>query len=198
MSTFQELGVIPEIQRAVTELGFEQPMPVQSEVIPRLLAHTRDIIALAQTGTGKTAAFGIPVIQKINVKQLTPQTLILCPTRELCLQIAGDLTDFSTYVEDIKILPVYGGSSIDSQIRTLKRGVHIIVATPGRLIDLIKRKTVSLGDVHTMVLDEADEMLNMGFSEDIDEILSHLPESRSMLLFQPPCRRRLKRLLASI
>lgn len=183
MSTFQELGVIPEIQRAVTELGFEQPMPVQSEVIPRLLAHTRDIIALAQTGTGKTAAFGIPVIQKINVKQLTPQTLILCPTRELCLQIAGDLTDFSTYVEDIKILPVYGGSSIDSQIRTLKRGVHIIVATPGRLIDLIKRKTVSLGDVHTMVLDEADEMLNMGFSEDIDEILSHLPESRSMLLF---------------
>jgi len=183
MSTFQELGVIPEIQRAVTELGFEQPMPVQSEVIPRLLAHTRDIIALAQTGTGKTAAFGIPVIQKINVKQLTPQTLILCPTRELCLQIAGDLTDFSTYVEDIKILPVYGGSSIDSQIRTLKRGVHIIVATPGRLIDLIKRKTVSLGDVHTMVLDEADEMLNMGFSEDIDEILSHLPDSRSMLLF---------------
>ncbi len=183
MSTFQELGVIPEIQRAVTELGFEQPMPVQSEVIPRLLEHTRDIIALAQTGTGKTAAFGIPVIQKINVKQLTPQTLILCPTRELCLQIAGDLTDFSTYVEDIKILPVYGGSSIDSQIRTLKRGVHIIVATPGRLIDLIKRKTVSLGDVHTMVLDEADEMLNMGFSEDIDEILSHLPESRSMLLF---------------
>lgn len=183
MSTFQELGVIPEIQRAVTELGFEQPMPVQSEVIPRLLANTRDIIALAQTGTGKTAAFGIPVIQKINVKQLTPQTLILCPTRELCLQIAGDLTDFSTYVEDIKILPVYGGSSIDSQIRTLKRGVHIIVATPGRLIDLIKRKTVSLGDVHTMVLDEADEMLNMGFSEDIDEILSHLPESRSMLLF---------------
>jgi hypothetical protein len=183
MSTFQELGVIPEIQRAVTELGFEQPMPVQTEVIPRLLANTRDIIALAQTGTGKTAAFGIPVIQKINVKQLTPQTLILCPTRELCLQIAGDLTDFSTYVEDIKILPVYGGSSIDSQIRTLKRGVHIIVATPGRLIDLIKRKTVSLADVHTMVLDEADEMLNMGFSEDIDEILSHLPDSRSMLLF---------------
>lgn len=183
MTTFQELGVIPEIQQAITELGFEHPMPVQAEVIPRLLANTRDIIALAQTGTGKTAAFGIPVIQKVDLKRLTPQTLILCPTRELCLQIAGDLTDFSTYVEDIKILPVYGGSSIESQIRTLKRGVHIIVATPGRLIDLIKRKTVSLGDVHTMVLDEADEMLNMGFSEDIDEILSHLPDSRSMLLF---------------
>jgi len=183
MRTFEELGVIPEIQKAIIELGFEQPMPVQTEVIPQLLANTRDIIALAQTGTGKTAAFGIPIIQKINVKQLSPQTLILCPTRELCLQIAGDLTDYSTYVQDIKILPVYGGSSIDSQIRTLKRGVHIIVATPGRLIDLIKRKTVSLSDVHTMVLDEADEMLNMGFSEDIDEILSHLPEERSMLLF---------------
>lgn len=183
MRTFEELGVIPEIQKAIAELGFEQPMPVQTEVIPQLLANTRDIIALAQTGTGKTAAFGIPIIQKINVKLLSPQTLILCPTRELCLQIAGDLTDYSTYVEDIKILPVYGGSSIDSQIRTLKRGVHIIVATPGRLIDLINRKTVSLSNVHTMVLDEADEMLNMGFSEDIDEILSHLPEERSMLLF---------------
>ncbi|MCE5205491.1 MAG: DEAD/DEAH box helicase [Porphyromonadaceae bacterium] len=183
MSTFQELGVIPEIQQAIVELGFEQPMPVQTEVIPQLLANTRDIIALAQTGTGKTAAFGIPIIQKINIKQLSPQTLILCPTRELCLQIAGDLTDYSTYVDDIKILPVYGGSSIESQIRTLKRGVHIIVATPGRLIDLIKRKTVSLADVHTVVLDEADEMLNMGFSENIDEILSYLPEERSMLLF---------------
>ncbi|MDD4631315.1 DEAD/DEAH box helicase [Proteiniphilum sp. UBA5510] len=183
MSTFQELGIIPEIQQAVAELGFEQPMPVQTEVIPQLLANTRDIIALAQTGTGKTAAFGIPIIQKTDIGLLSPQTLILCPTRELCLQIAGDLTDYSAYVEDIKILPVYGGSSIESQIRTLKRGVHIIVATPGRLIDLIKRKTVSLSNVHTMVLDEADEMLNMGFSEDIDEILSYLPQERSMLLF---------------
>ena len=194
MSTFEELGVIPEIQQAIIELGFEQPMPVQTEVIPQLLANRRDIIALAQTGTGKTAAFGIPIIQKINVKKLSPQTLILCPTRELCLQIAGDLTDYSTYVEDIKILPVYGGSSIDSQIRTLKRGVHIIVATPGRLIDLINRKTVSLSDVHTMVLDEADEMLNMGFSEDIDEILSHLPEERSMLLFSATMPREMEKI----
>ncbi len=183
MSTFEELGVIPEILQAITELGFESPMPVQAEVIPQLLSEKRDIIGLAQTGTGKTAAFGIPVIQKTNLSLLSPQTVILCPTRELCLQIAGDLTDFSTYVEDLKILPVYGGSSIESQIRTLKRGVHIIVATPGRLIDLINRKTVSLKHVHTIVLDEADEMLNMGFSESIDEILSYVPENRSMLLF---------------
>lgn len=183
MRTFEELGVAPQILRGITEMGYEQPMPVQEEVIPQLLGNTRDIIALAQTGTGKTAAFGIPVIQKTNIKLLSPQTLILCPTRELCLQIAGDLTDLSEYVDDIKILPVYGGSSIESQIRTLKRGVQIIVATPGRLIDLINRKTVSLETVHTVVLDEADEMLNMGFSEDIDEILSYVPENRSMLLF---------------
>ena len=183
MRTFEELGVAPQILRAITEMGYEQPMPVQEEVIPQLLGNTRDIIALAQTGTGKTAAFGIPVIQKTNVKLLSPQTLILCPTRELCLQIAGDLTELSEYVDDIKILPVYGGSSIESQIRSLKRGVQIIVATPGRLIDLINRKTVSLETVHTVVLDEADEMLNMGFSEDIDEILSYVPENRSMLLF---------------
>lgn len=183
MRTFEELGVAPVIQQALIELGFEQPMPVQAEVIPQLLEQRKNIIALAQTGTGKTAAFGIPIIQKTKIKNLSPQTLILCPTRELCLQITGDLTDFSKYVEDIKILPVYGGSSIESQIRSLKRGVHIIVATPGRLIDLIKRKTVSLDNVHTVVLDEADEMLNMGFTEDLDEILSYVPSERSMLLF---------------
>jgi ATP-dependent RNA helicase DeaD len=183
MKTFEELGIAPKIVEAIQEMGFEQPMPVQAEVIPQLLANTQDIIALAQTGTGKTAAFGIPIIQKTDVKLRAPQTLILCPTRELCLQIAGDLTDFSKYVDDIKILPVYGGSSIESQIRSLKRGVQIIVATPGRLIDLINRKVVSLENVHTVVLDEADEMLNMGFTESIDEILSRVPETRSMLLF---------------
>ncbi len=194
MRTFNELGVAPEIQQALEELGFEQPMPVQAEVIPQLLDQTKNIIALAQTGTGKTAAFGIPVIQKTNLKQLSPQTLILCPTRELCLQISGDLTDFSKYVEDIKILPVYGGSSIESQIRSLKRGVHIIVATPGRLLDLIKRKTVSLDNVHTVVLDEADEMLNMGFTEDLDEILSYVPASRSMLLFSATMPREIEKI----
>lgn len=194
MRTFKELGVAPNIQQALDELGFEHAMPVQAEVIPQLLDKTKNIIALAQTGTGKTAAFGIPVIQKTNLKQLFPQTLILCPTRELCLQISGDLTDFSKYIEDIKILPVYGGSSIDSQIRSLKRGVHIIVATPGRLLDLIKRKTVSLESVHTVVLDEADEMLNMGFTEDLDEILSYVPTTRSMLLFSATMPREIEKI----
>ncbi len=183
MKTFDQLGLASEIIEAIQELGFEQPMPVQEEVIPLLLGETRDIIALAQTGTGKTAAFGLPIIQKIDVKKKAPQTLILCPTRELCLQISADLVDYSKYVDGIKILPVYGGSSIDSQIRSLKRGVQVIVATPGRLIDLLNRKVMSLDLVHTVVLDEADEMLNMGFTESIDDILSRVPESRSMLLF---------------
>ena len=183
MKTFEQLGVASEIIKAIQELGFEHPMPVQEEVIPLLLAQTRDIIALAQTGTGKTAAFGLPIIQKIDAKQRVPQALILCPTRELCLQLSADLNDFSKYADGVKILSVYGGSSIDSQIRALKRGVQIIVATPGRLIDLLNRKVVSLDLVHTVVLDEADEMLNMGFTESIDDILSRVPKDRSMLLF---------------
>ncbi len=183
MKTFEELGIAPEICSAIQEMGFEQPMPVQKEVIPQMLANTRDVIALAQTGTGKTAAFGLPIIQKTETYINAPQTLILCPTRELCLQIAGDLSDFSKNITDIRVLPVYGGSSINSQIKALKRGVHIIVATPGRLIDLINRKTVALDNVHTVVLDEADEMLQMGFTDSIDEILSYVPDNRSMLLF---------------
>lgn len=183
MMTFEELGIAPEICSAIQEMGFEQPMPVQKEVIPQMLANTRDVIALAQTGTGKTAAFGLPIIQKTNTSINAPQTLVLCPTRELCLQIAGDLSDFSQKIPSVRVLPVYGGSSINSQIKALKRGVHIIVATPGRLIDLINRKTVSLENVHTVVLDEADEMLQMGFTDSIDEILSHVPDNRSMLLF---------------
>ncbi len=183
MKSFEELGVAPNILRAIQEMGYENPMPVQEEVIPYLLGEIRDIIALAQTGTGKTAAFGLPVIQEIDVKNNVPQALILAPTRELCLQIAGDLADYSKYVDGLRVLPVYGGSSIESQIKTLKRGVQIIVATPGRLIDLINRKTVNLENVKYVVLDEADEMLNMGFSDSIDEILKKVPESRSMLLF---------------
>ena len=183
MKTFEELGIATEIIKAIHELGFEQPMPIQEEVIPLLLGKTRDIIALAQTGTGKTAAFGLPIIQKIDAKQRAPQALVLCPTRELCLQLSTDLNDYSKYYNDVKVLPVYGGSSIDSQIRALKRGVQIIVATPGRLIDLLNRKVVSLDLVHTVVLDEADEMLNMGFTESIDDILSRVPKDRSMLLF---------------
>ena len=183
MKTFEELGVAPEIRRAIEEMGYENPMPVQEEVIPYLLDQIRDVIALAQTGTGKTAAFGLPLLQKVDVKQNVPQALVLAPTRELCLQIAGDLADYSKYIDNLKVLPVYGGSSIESQIKTLKRGVQIIVATPGRLIDLINRKTVELENVKYVVLDEADEMLNMGFTESIDEILSKVPQDRSMLLF---------------
>ncbi|MDR0733305.1 MAG: DEAD/DEAH box helicase [Dysgonamonadaceae bacterium] len=164
-------------------MGYENPMPVQEEVIPYLLGNNNEVIALAQTGTGKTAAFGLPILQKINRKQVQPQAVVLCPTRELCLQIADDLKDYSKYMDDLKVLPVYGGSSIESQIKTLRRGVHIIVATPGRLIDLINRKSADLKSVRDVVLDEADEMLNMGFSESIDEILAVVPEDRNMLLF---------------
>ena len=183
MKTFEELGVSPEIRRAVEEIGYENPMPVQEEVIPYLLGENNDVVALAQTGTGKTAAFGLPLIQQINVKNRVPQSLILCPTRELCLQIAGDLNDYSKYIDGLKVLPVYGGSSIDSQIRSLKRGVHIIVATPGRLLDLMERKTVSLSTISNVVMDEADEMLNMGFTDSINAILADVPQERNTLLF---------------
>ncbi|MDR1919567.1 MAG: DEAD/DEAH box helicase [Tannerellaceae bacterium] len=183
MKTFEELGVASPIIKAIRELGFESPMPVQEEVIPFLLGEDNDVIALAQTGTGKTAAFGLPVLQKTDVSITQPQTLILCPTRELCLQIADDLNDYSKYMEQLKILPVYGGSSIESQIKTLKRGVHVVVATPGRLLDLMNRKTVNLSLVRNVILDEADEMLNMGFSDSINAILAEVPASRNMLLF---------------
>ena len=183
MKTFEELGVSPEIRKAIEELGYENPMPVQEEVIPYLLGNGNDVVALAQTGTGKTAAFGLPLIQKIDVKNCVSQALVLCPTRELCLQIAGDLTDYSKYITDLKILPVYGGSSIDSQIRSLKRGVHIIVATPGRLIDLMERKVAQLATIRDVVMDEADEMLNMGFTDSINAILENIPQDRNTLMF---------------
>ncbi|MCR8874085.1 DEAD/DEAH box helicase [Phocaeicola barnesiae] len=183
MKTFEELGVSLEIRKAIEEMGYESPMPVQEEVIPYLLGNGNDVVALAQTGTGKTAAFGLPLIQKIDVTRRIPQALILCPTRELCLQIAGDLTDYSKYITDLKILPVYGGSSIDSQIRSLKQGVHIIVATPGRLIDLMERKVANLSTVRDVVMDEADEMLNMGFTDSINAILEKVPQDRNTLMF---------------
>lgn len=181
--TFEELGVREDILRAITEMGYASPMPVQEKVIPHLLNEDSDVVALAQTGTGKTAAFGLPVLQRIDTSLKRPQALILSPTRELCLQIGSDLADYSKYIDNLKVLPVYGGSSIESQIRALKAGVQIIVATPGRLIDLIKRNTVKLENVHTVILDEADEMLNMGFVDDINDILSNVPQERKMLLF---------------
>ncbi|MDR1005016.1 MAG: DEAD/DEAH box helicase [Prevotellaceae bacterium] len=183
MKTFEELGVSPEIRRAIEEMGYASPMPVQEEVIPYLLGENNDVVALAQTGTGKTAAFGLPLIQQVDIAQRVPQSLILCPTRELCLQIAGDLNDYSKYIDPLRVLPVYGGSSIESQIRALKQGVHIIVATPGRLLDLMERKTVSLTQIRNVVMDEADEMLNMGFSDSINAILAEVPEERNTLLF---------------
>ena len=181
--TFEDLGVEPRLLQAIEEMGFVNPMPIQEMVIPHLLNKEGDVVGLAQTGTGKTAAFGLPVLQRINPDKRVPQALIIAPTRELCLQIASDLADFSKYIPSLKILPVYGGSSIDSQIRTLRNGVQVIVATPGRLIDLIKRGEVKLDDVNTVILDEADEMLNMGFLDDIKEILTHVPDERKMLMF---------------
>ena len=181
--TFEELGVSEPLLRAIADLGFENPMPVQEKVIPHLLGQEGDVVALAQTGTGKTAAFGLPVLQRVDVSLNAPQALIISPTRELCLQIASDLADFSKYIQRLRVTPVYGGSSIQSQIRALREGSQIIVATPGRLIDLINRKVVNLEHVHTVILDEADEMLNMGFLDSIDEILEHVPGNRKMLMF---------------
>ena len=183
LKTFEELGVSEEIRRAIEELGFEQPMPVQEEVIPYLLGHGNDVIALAQTGTGKTAAYGIPVLQKTDPTNKAPQALILSPTRELCLQIADDLNAFAKYIDGMHIVPVYGGASIETQIHALRHGVQIIVATPGRLIDLMKRGVALLDQVNNVVLDEADEMLNMGFSESINEIFEGVPADRNTLLF---------------
>ena len=187
--TFDELGVSAPICRAITELGYQQPMPVQEAVIPYLLGEPIDLIALAQTGTGKTAAFGLPLLQNVakSLEEIpatgTPRALVLCPTRELCLQIADDLTAYSKYLPSVRILPVYGGSSIEAQIRTLRRGVEVIVATPGRLIDLMERGAASLESISTVVLDEADEMLTMGFAESLQTILSQVPEERHLLLF---------------
>ena len=183
MINFEEMGFTPGILKAIQELGFEQPMPVQEKVIPLMLGEEVDIIALAQTGTGKTAAFGLPLVQATDTGINDTQALILCPTRELCMQITGDLTDYAKFTGKLKILAVYGGASIDNQIRGLRKGVHIIVATPGRLIDLIGRGAARLSSVNTVILDEADEMLNMGFLDSINEILEEVPDGRRTLLF---------------
>ena len=177
------MGVSEEIRRAIEELGFENPMPVQEEVIPYLLGNKNDVIALAQTGTGKTAAYGLPLLQKTDASRKDTQAVILSPTRELCLQIADDLNSFAKYIDGMHIAAVYGGTDIGSQIRTLKHGVQIIVATPGRLLDLINRGVAQLDQVNNVVLDEADEMLNMGFSESINAIFESVPEDRNTLLF---------------
>lgn len=194
MKTFEELGVSAEIRQAIEELGYEHPMPVQEEVIPYLLGVNNDVVALAQTGTGKTAAYGLPVLQKIDAANSDTRALILSPTRELCLQIADDLENYSKYLPGVRVLPVYGGANIETQIRTLKKGVQVIVATPGRLIDLMERGAASLEHVENVVLDEADEMLSMGFSESIDAILAGVPENHNTLLFSATMSKEIERI----
>ena len=197
MKTFEELGVSEAIRRAISEMGYEQPMPVQEEVIPYLLGVGNDVIALAQTGTGKTAAYGLPVLQKVDPANRATQAVILSPTRELCLQIAGDLKEYSRYIDGLHVLAVYGGSSIESQIRSLRKGAQVIVATPGRLIDLMHRGVARLDGVENVVLDEADEMLNMGFTESIDEILAGVPAERNTLLFSATMGKEIERIAKS-
>ena len=194
MKTFEELGVCQEIRRAIEEMGFVHPMPVQEAVIPHLLESTQDTVALAQTGTGKTAAFGLPLLQRLDLGNRDTQALVLSPTRELCLQIADDLRDFSRYMNGIHIEAVYGGAAIEQQMRALKKGVQIIVATPGRLIDLKNRGYARLENVTNIVLDEADEMLNMGFSEAINEIFESLPADHSTLMFSATMSREVERI----
>jgi len=183
MLTFEELGLKPEILKAILEKGFETPTAIQQKTVPHLLNSKQDLIALAQTGSGKTAAFGLPVINQIDSNSKKTQSLVLCPTRELAIQIANDFNSFTKYSNKLDVLPVYGGSSIESQIKSLNRGAQIVVGTPGRVVDLIKRKKLKLEDIEWVVLDEADEMLNMGFKDDLDFILSHTPDQRQTLLF---------------
>ena len=183
MNAFEGLGLNDQLVKAVSDLGFENPTPIQSQAIPILLSGTTDFVGLAQTGTGKTAAFGLPLLQLIEPENRYPQALIVCPTRELCLQICNDLLAFKKYAKNISAEPVYGGASIVMQIRALKKGAHIVVATPGRLIDMIERKAIDLQKVKYVVLDEADEMLNMGFREDIDFVLKNTVNRESTWLF---------------
>ena len=183
MTKFEEFGLSTELMKGVVELGFTTPTPVQAKVIPMLIKGARDVVALAQTGTGKTAAFGLPLLQLTDAKNPATQALVLCPTRELCMQISKDLTDYGRFAPHLKILAVYGGSPIYDQIRALRHGIHIIVATPGRMKDLLNRKCANLAEVQRVVLDEADEMLNMGFQEELESILSEVPDSARTLLF---------------
>ena len=183
MILFNQMGLSPGVLRAVEDLGYEIPTPVQEQTIPALLEQSRDIVAYAQTGTGKTAAFGLPVVQQVDCSTPLTQALVLCPTRELCMQITRDLSGFAKYLPSLQILPVYGGASIGEQIRKLERGAQVVVATPGRAVDLIRRKKLDLSHVRWLVLDEADEMLSMGFKDDLDFILAATPPARQTLLF---------------
>lgn len=194
--TFEGLGLDARLVQATDALGFKNPTPIQEQAIPVLLSGTKDLVGLAQTGTGKTAAFGLPLLQLVEVAQRCPQALVVCPTRELCLQIVSEMELFKKFMPGMHVLAVYGGTSIGLQIRDLRRGVQIVVATPGRLIDLIERKAIDLGQIKYVVLDEADEMLNMGFQDDIEFILQNTPEREATWLFSatmPPEIRRVSK-----
>ena len=192
MTNFKDIGVNKELLKSILEMGFKTPTPIQKESIPYLLTSRQDLISLAQTGTGKTAAFGLPIIQQIDPKIKHVQAIVLCPTRELCIQIAKDLTVFSKYLDYVKVLPVYGGTNIEKQIKSIKKGVQIIVGTPGRTKDLIKRKILKLDIVNKVVLDEADEMLSMGFKDDLDFILDKTPSNKQTMLFSATMSREVK------
>ena len=181
--TFKELGLKDDLLSSLTAMGFENPTPIQEKAIPYLIENSGDLVGLASTGTGKTAAFGLPMLNQIDVSERSVQGLVICPTRELCLQISRDMEKFASQVKGLKITAVYGGTDIIKQIRTIERGVHVVVATPGRLVDLINRKKVDISNISAVVLDEADEMLNMGFKEDIDNILEKTPTEKSVWLF---------------
>src|SRR5210317_2247211 len=183
MSTFKSLGLNENLLKAITDLGFTEPSDVQEKAIPQLLEEDKDLVALAQTGTGKTAAFGFPMLQKIDINSRTTQGLILSPTRELCLQITNEMKLYGKYCKGLNVVAIYGGSSITDQAREIKRGAQIIVATPGRMKDMINRNMVDISKIEYAVLDEADEMLNMGFYEDITDILSHTPKDKNTWLF---------------
>ncbi|MCK4639238.1 MAG: DEAD/DEAH box helicase, partial [Bacteroidales bacterium] len=194
MLTFNTMGLSPNLLKVIEELGFKKPTPIQEEVIPIFFETENDIVGLAQTGTGKTAAFGLPIIEQIDIKNKSVQALILAPTRELCIQISKDLQIFSKYVEGLRVVPVYGGAHIDTQIKALKKGAHIIAATPGRMLDLINRKAANITNVRTVVLDEADEMLNMGFRDELDKILEKTPDNKRTLLFSATMPREVARI----
>lgn len=183
MSGFEEMGLSPEILRAIVEMGFVNPTPIQQQIIPLLLEDSGDLIGLAQTGTGKTAAFGLPLAELVDPRQRKIQALILCPTRELCVQIAGDLEKYTAHMPAIRTLAVYGGANIMAQIQSLRKGVHFVAGTPGRVLDLIKRRELDFSAIRWLILDEADEMLNMGFKEELDEILASTPGDKQTLLF---------------
>ncbi|MCD4683052.1 MAG: DEAD/DEAH box helicase [Bacteroidales bacterium] len=183
MTTFEELGLKPELLKIIDELGFVNPTPIQDKIIPVILDSRKDLIGLAQTGTGKTAAFGLPIIQQSDNTSREVQSLVLCPTRELCMQVANDLKTYSKYVKQFNVLSVYGGASIEPQIKAIKRGCQIVVGTPGRTLDLIKRKVLKIKNIRWLVLDEADEMLNMGFKDELDAILEQTPKEKETLLF---------------